>query len=471
MKLALVTSPSNSSTAECSPTLDLLRGHPSTSLLPTAAVYEAASVALNSPSLLPHDSYAETRHPLHYGPDKGNLIVREEIGRWTAERYRLKQAVAPDHLYLTNGASYGLQIALSLFTSPGTGYTKRAFIVSPTYFLASRTFEDAGFADKMIAIKSTETSIDFDALLQHLQRVENEIPDVSLEDGLKPILRSGAKKEQKRIYKYVMYGVPTYSNPTGETWDLETRTRVVDIAREWDILVITDDVYDLLGNDDQKEPLYPRLVTLDAGTLQNPISTCNTLSNCSFSKLVGPGIRVGWLESASSVLAKQLGDGGANHSGGCPCQFQSAILYPLLLPVSPRNPLRKIDTIISTLTAAYTSRCRVLIDAIEEYLPENTEIWGGRGGFFIWIGLPDSINAKEVVALAAAKEGVIVASGEMSECSGEGNKMGWGDKWIRIAVSYCDGDELVEGVKRLGRALERWNAGERVEGDEGPVIK
>jgi len=89
----------------------------------------------------------------------------------------------------------------------------------------------------------------------------------------------------------------------------------------------------------------------------------------------------------------------------------------------------------------------------------------------VWIGLPDAINAKEVVTLAAAKEGVIVASGEMSECPGEGNKMGWGDKWIRIAISYCDGDELVEGVKRLGRALERWNVGERVEGDEGPEVK
>jgi len=208
-------------------------------------------------------------------------------------------------------------MSLSLFTSPGSGYTKRAFIISPTYFLASRTFEDAGFADKMIAIKSTKTSIDFDALLQHLQEVEKETPDVSLEEGLKPVLRSGAKKEQKRIYKYVMYGVPTYSNPTGETWDLETRSRVVDIAREWDILVITDDVYDLLSNDDQKGPIYPRLVTLDAGTLQSPTSTGNTLSNSSFSKLIGPGLRVGWLESATSVLAKQLGDGGANHSVSC----------------------------------------------------------------------------------------------------------------------------------------------------------
>lgn len=92
-KLTLVTSPSNSSEAERKPHLDLLRGHPSTSLLPVHAIYEAAGVALNSPSLLPHDSYAENRHPLAYGADNGNANVREEIGRWCAERYRLRDAI------------------------------------------------------------------------------------------------------------------------------------------------------------------------------------------------------------------------------------------------------------------------------------------------------------------------------------------------------------------------------------------
>lgn len=96
-KLVLVTKSSNSSNAaERCPMLDLLRGHPSTGLLPTAAIYEAAGVALNSPRLLPPDSKAaDSRHPLHYGPDQGNLVVREEIARWTSERYRLKRAISP----------------------------------------------------------------------------------------------------------------------------------------------------------------------------------------------------------------------------------------------------------------------------------------------------------------------------------------------------------------------------------------
>ena len=93
-KLTLVKSPSNSSAAERSSRIDLLRGHPSTCLLPAEDIYHAASVALHSPYLLPEDSYAESRHPLHYGPDNGNLNVREEIGRWCAERYRLGAPVS-----------------------------------------------------------------------------------------------------------------------------------------------------------------------------------------------------------------------------------------------------------------------------------------------------------------------------------------------------------------------------------------
>ena len=141
------------------------------------------------------------------------------------------------------------------------------------------------------------------------------------------------------------------------------------------------------------------------------------------------------------------------------------VVYPLLLPVSPRNHARRIDGIIATLATAYTRRCRCLVAAIADYLPDGTDVWGGRGGFFVWIGLPAGTDARQVVALAAAHEGVLVAGGDSSECPGAGNVMGWGRRWIRLSVSYCDENELVEGVRRLGRAVERWRDGERV----GPV--
>lgn len=73
-------------------TIDLLRGHPSTQLLATSEIFNAASVVLNSPDLS-DDSYGETRHPLHYGPDQGNKTIREEIGKWVSERYELGEDI------------------------------------------------------------------------------------------------------------------------------------------------------------------------------------------------------------------------------------------------------------------------------------------------------------------------------------------------------------------------------------------
>jgi hypothetical protein len=72
--------------------IDLLRGHPSTRLLATSQIADAAAVVLNSPSL-PVDSYTEIRHPLHYASEMGNKDVRGEIGKWTSERYGLKEEI------------------------------------------------------------------------------------------------------------------------------------------------------------------------------------------------------------------------------------------------------------------------------------------------------------------------------------------------------------------------------------------
>ncbi|PWW80096.1 PLP-dependent transferase [Tuber magnatum] len=435
--------------------IDLLRGHPSTRLLATDLIRESAAKVLSSD--LPQDSYAQVRHPLHYGPDLGNEDLRAEIGRWTAGRYGLKEAIPAERINITPGASYGLMNTLLLCTSPVTGYTKQAFMVSPTYFLAAGVFEDAGFSGKLTAIRLNKNTIDTESLVAHLERISATAPDVQLPSGLEPISRAGVSK---RIYKFVMYCVPTYSNPTGETWDLETRRRVVEIARKWDMLVISDDVYDFLGNGGDTsaitpdERLMPRLVTLDHEIGEKQGMGDNeagyTVSNCSFSKLLGPGIRCGWIESATGVLAKQMGEGGANHSGGAPSHFASTLIYPLITS-------RSIDSVISNLTKTYTVRCAAIITAIKTYFPKETTIYGGKGGFFLWIILPDHYDAREITKIAA--KDVIVLNGDKSECPGD--TLGWGDRCVRLAVSYCEADVAVEGVKKFAEAMKRWENGER----------
>jgi len=153
--------------------IDLHRGHPTTRLLATTPFLSATTTILSTPFSLPQNSYGPTRHPLAYGPDFGNLDVRREIIAWQEEFYggeeldmapstassrrgstdlsrgvgggvvEAKGAGDPQRearINLTCGASYGFMNALMQCTSPATGYTRRAFIVSPAYFLACAIF-------------------------------------------------------------------------------------------------------------------------------------------------------------------------------------------------------------------------------------------------------------------------------------------------------------------------------------------
>lgn len=274
------------------------------------------------------------------------------------------------------------------------------------------------------------------------------------------------------------------------------------------MLVVSDDVYDFLGNIGDKSALgedgklLPRLVTIERDILvkegrlngSGEEEAGVTVSNCSFSKLLGPGLRCGWIESATGVLARQMGEGGANHSvcsfcfrhshfthyhsgcdknltrnqGGAPSHFVSTLIYHLITT-------REIDTIINRLTSTYTGRSVAIKHAISAHLPDSTVICGGNGGFFMWIGLPPDYDVREIVKMAVegvdGGGGVRVMDGDISECPGNGNRLGWGERWFRISVSWCDEEVAVEGVRRLGVAAGRWKKGERSKGVDLGEIK
>ena len=179
-----------------------------------------------------------------------------------------------------------------------------------------------------ISVAEGGTSIDFDALIRELKK-DQDLPPQPLPDhktGMSPI-KSAAPKE---IYRYVLYCVTTHSNPTGTTMSQEARKRLVEIAREWDILLISDDVYDFLSYDTENPAeavAAKRLVTIDREIGVGENDKGHTISNCSFSKLLGPGLRVGWVESPSRFLAKAIGESGANHSV---LQYNTIPLYRCL---------------------------------------------------------------------------------------------------------------------------------------------
>lgn len=138
--------------------IDLVRGWPSTTLLPTNAVSEAAQKVLANPSI--------AFPGLEYGPDEGHLPLREAIAAWNNNFYDPGYAINKKRITITGGASQNLGCILSVFTDPT--YTRNIWIVAPAYMLAFRVFQDAGFASKLRAVPEDEKGIDLAFLRREL---------------------------------------------------------------------------------------------------------------------------------------------------------------------------------------------------------------------------------------------------------------------------------------------------------------
>jgi DNA-binding transcriptional MocR family regulator len=161
-------------------------------------------------------------------------------------------------------------------------------MVAPTYYLAANIFKDCGYGDRIIGIPEDREGLEISCLQSHVDKLERE------EESPRPAW-------QKCTYRYVFYGVPTFSNPTGSIMSLTRRKQLLELARKYNMLLITDDVYDLLTYDVSVETCPSRLVTLDS-----PLSTKegfgNTISNCSFSKLLAPGLRFGFIQARKALV-------------------------------------------------------------------------------------------------------------------------------------------------------------------------
>ena len=194
---------------------------------------------------------------------------------------------------------------LNVYTDPS--YTRNIWIVAPAYFLAFRIFEDAGFADKIRAVPEGEQGLDIEVLRREIRKSEDSAQKKGLE---KP--RYKPERSRAKVYKHIIYCVPTFANPSSRTMTLGRRRDLVKLAREFDALVVSDDVYDFLqwpadtsashqDLETMKTAHLPRLVDIDreidgGAEREGADGFGNATSNGSFTKIAGPGIRVGWVE-------------------------------------------------------------------------------------------------------------------------------------------------------------------------------
>lgn len=244
---------------------------------------------------------------------------------------------------------------------------------------------------------------------------------------------------------------------------LRRRKELVQVAREYDACIITDDVYDMLqwptgklaAQTSGEHARLPRLVdidrTLDGGAEREGADGFgNAVSNGSFSKIAAPGCRTGWLEGTKK-FAWGNSQVGSSRSGGAPSQLTSTFLSNLI----ESGDLQR--HIFRTLQPTYARRYQSMISAIEEHLvplgvtlPQTSR--DVMGGYFIWLSLPAPMRAEEVAVRAREEENLIIAPGPIFAVYGDEKAVDL-ERKVRVCFSWEEEATLAEGIQRLAQVI------------------
>jgi 2-aminoadipate transaminase len=332
---------------------------------------------------------------LQYGPTEGLPETKECIAEvMAAEGMRAD----PEDIVVTTGGQQVIDLVVKTLIDPGDVIVAEA----PTYPGAVPTFYS--YQADVVQIEMDSNGMRIDLLEETLDRLER--------DGRRP--------------KFI-YTVPTFQNPAGVTMSLERRRRLVEIANERELLVLEDNPYGMLRY--EGEPLPP-LRSLDGGVYVMYLGT--------FSKILSPGIRLGWVVAPPPVLEKiNLGKQAAD--------LCTSTLSQLMVQAYFQHS--RWRDYVEALTELYRDRRDTMLDALAEYFPREAEWTRPQGGMFIWATLPDFIDTTDLLA-RALRENVAFVPGSGAYLDGRGRSS------MRLNFSASDGDDIREGIRRIGEVIK-----------------
>jgi 2-aminoadipate transaminase len=305
--------------------------------------------------------------------------------------------VEPEDLLVTTGGQQVIDLVCKTLIDPGDVIVAEA----PTYPGAVPVF--VSYQADVIQIEMDSDGMRIDVLNAELERLDRE----------------------GRTPKFI-YTVPSFQNPAGVTLALERREELVRIAHERELLVLEDNPYGLLRY--EGDPL-PTLFSLDGGEYVIYLGT--------FSKILSPGLRLGWTSAPRPVLDKlNLGKGGVDL-----CSSTVSQLF-----VSTYFAERDWRSYVGRLVELYRRRRDTMLAALAEHLPPEATWTEPAGGLFIWARLPDYIDTTDLLA-RALRENVAFVPGRAAYLDGRGGSE------MRLNFSGVDEDDIREGVRRIGQVV------------------
>lgn len=328
---------------------------------------------------------------LQYGPTEGFEPLRAAIAN------RMKKVhvdLKPQNILITSGSQQGLDFAAKIFINPGDVI----ICESPTYLGAINAFK--AYEPRFIEVCTDSEGMDMEELESVLKSEEN--------------------------VKFI-YAIPDFQNPSGRSWSLEKRKKLIELANKYDVAIIEDNPYGELRFEGE---ILPAIKHFDTDGRVAFLGT--------FSKILCPGLRLGWVAADSEFLNKFiLVKQGADLQSSTISQMETAKFFELY----------DIDTHIQKIIDLYRARRDVMMKTMEEEFPKEVTYTYPEGGLFTWVVLPEYMNARELAVKALELKVAYVPGGSFYPNGGNENT-------FRLNYSNMDEARIIIGIKALGKVIK-----------------
>jgi DNA-binding transcriptional MocR family regulator len=356
-------------------------GQPSADLLPVKLIEQASADFLRSAQ--PFE--------FNYGERQGDRRFRESLAGFLSRHYG--QPARAESLLVTNGNSQALSFVAAQLTQPGD----TVFVEEPSYFLAFNILREHGL--KLVGIPIDENGVIIEQLQAELQQHQPKL----------------------------VYTIPSYHNPSGCCLSAERRQSLVELSLEHGFVVAADEVYQLLH--------YYQVPPVAFGSLaEQQGEEGSIVSMGSFSKILAPGMRLGWIQT-SEPLMKRLMANGVISSGGSLSHFSSQVVRHAI-------DLGLQDQHLLHLREVYRSRVEAMDQALHHHLGGLANWQKPQGGYFFWLEMPEGFDAAAMRQRAPEfktgfQAGIVSSTkGQFSNC-------------IRLSFAHYNEHQIDEGIGRL----------------------
>lgn len=357
-------------------------GLPAPEMFPVAEMKDAANHVLAEAGAV----------AMQYATTEGYDPLREKIAARMKAKYNIE--TTKEQILITNGSQQGLDFSGKLFIDEGDVI----LFESPSYMGAFNAFK--AYQPKFKEVPTDE---------------EGMIPE-----ELEKVLQTTERVK-------MIYVIPDFQNPTGRTWSLERRKAFLEIVNKYNIPVIEDNPYGELRYEGEA---VPSLKSMDEKGL--------VIFLGSFSKILAPGYRIGWICAVPEILQKYI------------FIKQGADLQPSTVSQMEINrfmELYDLDFHVERIRKLYGARRELMLDTMKKAFPEQVKYTHPKGGLFTWVELPEGMDAREVLVKCVEKNVAYIPGGAFYPEGGKENT-------FRLNFSNMPEDKIVEGIQRIGEVLQ-----------------